>query len=136
MMNPRRQFKHKQLERQLQYFIADLNLIQNQTAAVHVSSIHLLEIIIVRVYSISPCVTARNVNFLLLMIDNHLFTLGSIYRTIKYQIQLTVRARLDTLTALPRCLLVPSFAARKKTSWLCYFDSSLTELKSVIILYC
>ena len=38
MMNPHRQFKHKQLERQLQFFIADSNLIQNQTAAVHVSS--------------------------------------------------------------------------------------------------
>ena len=38
MMNPHIQFKHKQLERQLQFFIADSNLIQNQTAAVHVSS--------------------------------------------------------------------------------------------------
>ena len=38
MMNPHRQFKQKQLERQLQFFIADSNLIQNQTAAVHVSS--------------------------------------------------------------------------------------------------
>lgn len=38
MMNPRRQFKHKQLERRLQFFITDSNLIQNQTAAVHVSS--------------------------------------------------------------------------------------------------
>ena len=45
------------------------------------------------------------------MIDNHLFTLGSIYGTFKYQFQLTVRARLDTLTARPRCLLVPSFAS-------------------------
>ena len=38
MMNPHRQFKQKQLERQLQFFIADSNLIQNQTAAVHVRS--------------------------------------------------------------------------------------------------
>ena len=39
-MNPRKQIKHKQLEKQfsLQFFISDSNLIQNQTAAVHVSS--------------------------------------------------------------------------------------------------
>ena len=78
MMNPHRQFKQKQLERQLQFFIADSNLIQNQTAAVH------LEIIIVRVLTISTCVTARNLTLLFLMSDNHLFTLGSIYSTIKY----------------------------------------------------
>ena len=110
MMNPHRQFKHKQLERQLQFFIADSNLIQNQTAAVHVSSTS-------RSYHdskglhISTCMTVRNLTFLYLMIDNHLFTLGSIYRTIKCQFQLTIMARLDTLTARPRCLLVPSFAS-------------------------
>ena len=38
MMNPHRQFKQKQRERQLQFFIADSSLMQNQTAAVHVSS--------------------------------------------------------------------------------------------------
>ena len=72
------------------------------------------------------------------MIDNHLFTLGSIYSTIKYQFQLTVRARLDTLTARLRCLLVPSFASSEKNlmNLLFWLESNWTEKRhnSVLVI--